>query len=491
MGKQKEGRDLHEGLYSSEWNETSSFLERVPDTYDGKENVGFDKDIDEEEIGPPPATLSNISPLDLSILITGFIIALMCGTPNAFALVSEPMQEDLGLEQYQVDLITSFGIVGLFFTVPVGMFYDFAGAYITIFLCGGLASIGYTIMSFCGKDLWWLIMLSFMVTGFGSGGAFNAVLGTAIKSLPSNPGLAISFVGAGMSLSMGFATVVFIVVEAAAECPNDNCWQAELQALGVLMGIVTIPGAIIYRYLLSKKQAQGIIVERPSIQRIHESESEEEELSFVQKLSIINNKFYVVLEFAYMVGIGGAVAIISQLTNIWDAFIGEGSDRSSWATWISLGFSLINAFIGGMVFGAFCDHMVLRRNYKRYMLLGVLFIIYSGIFLGMAALSIFDDVSSTLLQVLMLLLMVAVGGLFGACVNTFPTIIGETYDIRYFGVYLGFLQVGSAVSTFLVPYLCSVNFDQAGNASVALSSLGILLLFSGGGLLLVKAPRKD
>ena len=59
---------------------------------------------------------------------------------------------------------------------------------------------------------------------------------------------------------------------------------------------------------------------------------------------------------------------------------------------------------------------------------------------------------------------------------TTPAVVGESYDVRYFGIYWGILQLGVVVSTFVVPIVSVAVAKAEGTYSLVFTGFAFLYL---------------
>mmetsp|Transcript_28579 Transcript_28579/g.39566 ORF Transcript_28579/g.39566 Transcript_28579/m.39566 type:complete len:402 (-) Transcript_28579:39-1244(-) len=384
-----------------------------------------------------------------------------------------------------------------------------------LFFGGILTSGGYMVMSFGSNSSWLMILFAFMVVGFASGGAFVSTLGAGIKIVSQNPGTAVAVIGGGMSLSMAFVTVVFLVLREVGcdgTC-DDGIWRTQLRVLSIICAVVQIPSAFVFRILdepaAQTKEKQGVIqiTDKESYNSFNQRSDDDEEADeipnisspltteggdyeepFLNKFRILKGGFFWCISLTYMTGVGGSLVIITQMTTIWDEFVeGSDHDRSNWIFSISLSFSLVNCFIGGMLFGAVADHMVNGKGIPRTKVVAVVFAIFSVIFYALGWVSIVQAPSS-FVEILFMLLLISCGIPFGVFVTSFPTIVGESYPIQNFGINLGLVQISIGVATFVVPVLCTTVANQTGNYALVFLLFAIGYFVSAVSLFFVNPP---
>ncbi|KAJ5072197.1 permease-related [Anaeramoeba ignava] len=145
-------------------------------------------------------------------IISAILISLFCGSPNAFNHLNSKIKDDQNYSENFMSQLASYGMVGLYFTIPAGILYDRIGPRFTSILGSILASGGYLLMSFIpGK---FSMSFFFVIVGFGLGFSFIVSLGTAVKASSEKfRGFSVACVGSAMSLSMGLVVLIFQCVE--------------------------------------------------------------------------------------------------------------------------------------------------------------------------------------------------------------------------------------------------------------------------------------
>jgi len=71
--------------------------------------------------------------------------------------------------------------------------------------------------------------------------------------------------------------------------------------------------------------------------------------------------------------------------------------------------------------------------------------------------------------------MVSVGAGFGSYLSLFPIIVGDFYGHVNFGMYFGYVQIGSCAATFVIPNLANAINSAMGNFNVILVILSAVL----------------
>lgn len=102
----------------------------------------------------------------LVITLGGLLIALLAGTTNGFNLFSESVQKDMSLSNVELGLVSGLGLLGVYFTIPVGYILDRWGPVRLSLMATLCVSSGYVAMSFIPTEphgMWVLLLLSYLL----------------------------------------------------------------------------------------------------------------------------------------------------------------------------------------------------------------------------------------------------------------------------------------------------------------------------------------
>mmetsp|Transcript_3495 Transcript_3495/g.5198 ORF Transcript_3495/g.5198 Transcript_3495/m.5198 type:complete len:535 (+) Transcript_3495:5-1609(+) len=452
-------------------------------------------------------------PANIGIVLGCFFIALTSGTTNAFNPIGVEIEKELGLSSQQTNVLTSMGLIGLFFTIPAGMLNDRFGPFITCFGSLFLTAGGYMLASFLSESTYPLMLICLLLVGFGGGATFTCALATIFKVFSSNPGLPVAFVAAGMSLSMAFSGVLTTIYDSASGCDKNECWRGELRVISLACGLIQLPCSFLLRHYYSSStttsQQQNDILNEAEFDREYSqipvdlqssdedlplshsasaerdldklttNKPEEKPVSIIDSFTILKNAFFLLFALAYNVGIGSGLLVVTQTQQLVVSFAGE--QHEDWTTGVSIAFSVANAILGGGLSGFVSDYMVNKKRVSRVRVYAVIFIVYSAIFFAMGVMSTVpseytDNMGS---KVIFMMLIVLIGVEFGTNFVLGPAIVGELYGGVNFGVYFGYLQVATAISTFAVPALATLNVQSQGNFGYMFFAFQFLLFFSG------------
>lgn len=420
----------------------------------------------------------------LVIVISCFFSALLAGTTNAFNPIASNIQKDVGLSSEQTNVLTSFALVGTFFTLPAGLCNDSFGPFRTALIGVTGTGLGYIILSFLNHEAYAMMVIAICLTGFGGGFTFTAALATGIRVMRMHPGVVVFIVGAAMSLSLAFASAAIQLQQLASGCQGAGCWRENVRMLGIVATVVQLPAAFFAFRLfeLSPEFADCNDSEAASGTDLDSMDSSlnndtvvYEKVSFVQSLAFLKNLFAWVMGIAYTIGIGSGLVVISQVEGLILNYGGE----SSWVFAVSTSFSFANALIGGGLSGMLGDALSHRfpTQLGRPRIYAIFLFCASILCYILGILSAAPEPHDTTSQIFFCIFLVLVGVCFGTNFVFGPSIIGETFGGRNFGVFFGYMQLLTAAATFAVPSIVGANLENAGNAAASFFGFQYLLGF--------------
>jgi len=385
------------------------------------------------------------------------------------------------LETWEISLIQTVGLFGLYFTFFSGLAMDRFGPLKVVIVGAILVIVGYIIMAissyFSSGLMVTLLVIGYGIVGIGSGTGFMCAMGASLTILPSHPGLAVSLPGMCMSLSMAFTIFVENRYTSFKDCPYD-CWAGAVMSLVVVFGIIYTLGILFVfcsKFFLDKeKKKMAPETSLPVIQDL-ESEKDLQEnapikqgtkpLSPKESILIFFNVFYWVLYFGFFCGIAYGLLIVTQTTRLWQYF----TDPDNSASTISILFSFANA-TASLVVGPFSDLLVRKGFLSRSRFIAVYFIGCASVLLLLSTL-LLTEPNGTGWNALFGMLMISVGFGWGFSFVLFPTITSEVYGPENFGICYSFVNLGSLLASVVVPYLegwAVTNYTQDGFVAIFL-----------------------
>jgi Major Facilitator Superfamily len=105
----------------------------------------------------------------------------------------------------------------------------------------------------------------------------------------------------------------------------------------------------------------------------------------------------------------------------------------------------------------------LQRGISRQYTTAVIFMAFSTVYFAIGGMQFIPEetrINNSGVQVIYMLLIIVTGMFFGTNFVTFPSMVGEFYGHLNFGVYFGYMQILTAVSTFAVPALATFVYNS-------------------------------
>ncbi|KAG2379535.1 hypothetical protein C9374_006652 [Naegleria lovaniensis] len=142
-------------------------------------------------------------------LIIGCLMMLVSGTQYAFSSISPTIKRDLGYSQYEVTTIAALANLGTYFSLPISLVNDFAGARICSIVSAGLYFTGYFLFLLLYLEKlpnhYILGGIFFLIMGSGSAGGYLASMSTNLKNFSeTNRGLVVGILASCFGLSSFF-----------------------------------------------------------------------------------------------------------------------------------------------------------------------------------------------------------------------------------------------------------------------------------------------
>ena len=170
-------------------------------------------------------------------VVIGIVLFLFLGLLYAWSLFIVPLEKEFGWTRTQTSLIFTISII--FFCLG-----GIAGGFIT-----GRKSPGFTILIsavllLCGfaassqiKSLTAIYVTYGVISGFGIGLSYNAVISTVTRWFPEKPGVISGF------LLMGFGLSGMLLGSTASSLIKTIGWRETFLLLGVAFGIIVFIGS--------------------------------------------------------------------------------------------------------------------------------------------------------------------------------------------------------------------------------------------------------
>lgn len=391
---------------------------------------------------PPASKTPHAAWRDTSMVVAAVVgaslVALVSGTPNAFNSIAGEIQAATGTTNIFISTMTGLGVAGLFISLPAGVLSDSYGTPIAA-VVGGTAIVGgYFAMSFVGETPM-LLLVSNAVVGLGSGCTFLAALSTAISTRKS---WAIALVSLCMSLSISFTVLLVSTYDKHYDCVPSTCWIGYVRMLAAVCGGAIVVGAL--------GMKAGQTDSDPGSAPRERALSMDGDISCCQSLHVMKRVDFWLLFLSNIVGIGGGVFIVTSLAQVWDNF--STPSEKVWGRRIVIMFSVCNA-VGNVVSPIVSERLhrqgKMRRSTFTAWVLGAMAVIFSALGTFTVVPGLRDGPWAC--DVAYIALMASVGFGYGSFLTLFPTLVAETYGLRNFGTYVSYIQMGSALSSILIP----------------------------------------
>ncbi|WP_160031630.1 L-lactate MFS transporter [Paenibacillus sp. An7] len=385
-----------------------------------------------------------------TILWASTLINLCVGAVYAFSIFALPLSEKFNASMG--DIMMAFTINAAISPVPMilgGKLVDKGGAKKAIFIGGTMFGLGF-LLSGLATAPWMLYITYGLIAGIGQGIVYASTIGNNAKLFPDKRGLAAGIVTAGY----GGGTVII--------SPIAN---ALISSSGVNMAMVTLGIAFLIIILgcgfLVKPAPAGYIPEGwiPPV-----TSSPKNSVNLNWKEMIKTPLFYVIASM-FLIGALSGMMVTSNASVIGQTMFGLTPAIA--ALYVSL-YSLSNC-LGRVFWGAVSDKI------GRFKCLMMIYLVISIMMFIIAQ-------SSTVTG--FVIAIVGIGLCFGGTMGIFPSIVGEKFGMKFYGVNYGVVFIGYSGAAFFGPRIASSvaaandgNFTNAFYIALVISLVGLLLTF--------------
>ncbi len=175
-------------------------------------------------------------------VIVGIILFLFLGLLYAWSLFIAPLEKDFGWTRTQTSLIFTISII--FFCLG-----GIAGGFITGKKSPGFTILVSAVLLLCGfaassqiNSLIAIFITYGVISGFGIGLSYNAVISSVTRWFPEKPGVISGF------LLMGFGLGGMLLGSTASSLIKAMGWRETFLLLGIAFGIVVFIGSRLLVY---------------------------------------------------------------------------------------------------------------------------------------------------------------------------------------------------------------------------------------------------
>ncbi|WP_079708990.1 L-lactate MFS transporter [Paraliobacillus ryukyuensis] len=384
------------------------------------------------------------------ILIASTIINLCVGAVYAFSIFALPLTNVFNASMGEI--MMAFTINAAISPIPMilgGKLVDRGGAKIAIFIGGSMFGIGF-ILSGLATAPWMLYITYGLIAGIGQGIVYSSTIGNSVKLFPDKRGLGAGIVTAGY----GGGTIVI--------APIAN---ALIASIGVNQALVTLGIAFLVIIL-----GCGILVKPSPVGYAPHGWNPPVTLKNKEAINIpwhemIKKPLFYLVASMFLIGALSGMMVTANASVIGQTMFGLTAATA--ALYVSL-YSFSNC-IGRVFWGAVSDRI--GRTY-------CLMVIYLVIALMMLVLAFSNSVLGFAVAI------IGIGLCFGGTMGIFPSIVGEKFGMKYYGVNYGVVFIGYSGAAFFGPRIANSvaavnngNFTNAFYIALFISLVGLIITF--------------
>jgi MFS transporter, OFA family, oxalate/formate antiporter len=385
----------------------------------------------------------------------GIVLFLFLGLLYAWSLFIAPLEKDFGWTRAQTSLIFTISII--FFCLG-----GIAGGFITGRKSPGFTILISAILLLCGfaassqiNSLIGIYITYGVISGFGIGLSYNAVISTVTRWFPEKPGVISGF------LLMGFGLGAMLLGSTANTLIKAIGWRETFLVLGVAFGIVVFIGSRLlvlppsdYVFPKSVARAKGADIVGMEID---------------SSLMLKRPTFWKYLVWSVLSTAMG-LALIGHA-----APFAIDLNGKEWVALVVGLFSVCNG-LGRVSLGAICDRIGLKKTMT----------IINTTYLTAIALLIAAAVSKS---IPLLLVGFMVTGLSYGGVPTMNTVFANSfYGKKYFPQNLGLVNTSLIGAAILGPYVAGTLRTASGSYLSTLYAMAILAIIAFVVNFLIKRP---
>jgi MFS transporter, OFA family, oxalate/formate antiporter len=385
------------------------------------------------------------------ILIASTLINICVGAIYAFSIFALPLTNVFNATMPEI--MMAFTINAAISPIPMilgGKLVDKGGAKKAIILGGSMFGIGF-ILSGLVTAPWMLYITYGLLTGMGQGIVYSATIGNSVKLFPDKRGLASGIVTAGY----GGGTV--LIAPIANALITSNGVQSALITLGIAFLVVILSCSF-----LVKPCPVGYI---PNGWTPPAAAGGNKASINIPWNEMIKKPIFYVIASLFLIGALSGMMVTSNASVIGQTMF--GLTAASAALYVSL-YSLSNC-LGRVFWGAISDKIGRTK---------CLMVIYLVIAAMMLTIALSTSVAGFAVAI------VGIGLCFGGTMGIFPSLVGEKFGMKYYGVNYGVTFIGYSGAAFFGPRIANSvaaanngMFTNAFYIALVISLIGFLLTF--------------
>jgi MFS transporter, OFA family, oxalate/formate antiporter len=385
------------------------------------------------------------------ILIASTLINICVGAIYAFSIFALPLTNIFNATMPEI--MMAFTINAAISPIPMilgGKLVDKGGAKKAIILGGSMFGIGF-ILSGLVTAPWMLYITYGLLTGMGQGIVYSATIGNSVKLFPDKRGLASGIVTAGY----GGGTI--LIAPIANALITSNGVQSALITLGIAFLVVILSCSF-----LVKPCPVGFIPNGWTPQAMAGGNKASVNIPWNE---MIKKPIFYVIASLFLIGALSGMMVTSNASVIGQSMF--GLTAASAALYVSL-YSLSNC-LGRVFWGSISDKIGRTK---------CLMVIYLVIAAMMLTIALSTSVAGFAVAI------VGIGLCFGGTMGIFPSLVGEKFGMKYYGVNYGVTFIGYSGAAFFGPRIANSvaaanngMFTNAFYIALVISLIGFLLTF--------------
>lgn len=376
------------------------------------------------------------------ILIASTLINICVGAIYAFSIFALPLTKVF--DATMPEIMMAFTINAAISPIPMilgGKLVDKGGAKIAILLGGSMFGLGF-ILTGLATAPWMLYITYGVITGLGQGIVYSATIGNSVKLFPDKRGLAAGIVTAGY----GGGTIVIAPIANALIVSNGV--QAALITLGISFLVIILGSSLLVKPCPVGYLPQGWTPPAASTNKGGIN---------IPWNEMIKKPLFYVIASLFLIGALSGMMVTSNASIIGQTMFGLSAATA--ALFVSL-YSLSNC-LGRVFWGAVSDKIGRTK---------CLMIIYIVIAAMMLTIALAHSVAGFAVAI------IGIGLCFGGTMGIFPSIVGEKFGMKYYGVNYGVTFIGYSGAAFFGPRIA--NGVAAANNGMFTNAFYIALVIS-------------
>lgn len=383
-----------------------------------------------------------------TILCASTLINLCVGAVYAFSIFALPLTAVFDVSMGEI--MMAFTINAAISPIPMilgGKLNDKGHAKTAIILGGTMFGLGF-ILSGLATAPWMLYITYGLIAGIGQGIVYSSTIGNTAKLFPDKRGLAAGIVTAGY----GGGTIFISPI--ANSLISSNGVQFALMALGGAFLVIILGSSFFFKAAPVGYIPQGWTPPAAAKGGVNMPWTE-----------MIKKPIFYCIASMFLIGALSGMMVTSNASVIGQSMFGLSAATA--ALYVSL-YSFSNC-VGRVFWGAVSDKI---GRFKCLMM------IYSVIAAMMLTIALTNSVAGFVVAI------VGIGLCFGGTMGIFPSIVGEKFGMKYYGVNYGVVFIGYSGAAFFGPRIASSvaasnngDFTNAFFIALAISLVGFALTF--------------